>query len=422
MDDISQFLAIQKSTKKLFCFKYINTGKYLVIPPEKSQLGHIPYSFTKLEMEQLLSGEPVTAYDKDWILDKIMEQINRFIVAPDLVKYLILGDILVTYCLEWINILHYLFFVGDTESGKSSALHLCSRAICLCHLGEDIPMADIYNYLGVDEEGTGTIMEDEVDGLEEAGEKLRMYKSSYAKGSTKARIVGYQGLKKHQVYYHTFCPKWFSGERLPNDKGMLERIVKIFMLLGNPQSNIKDPSPEEMRELSVLRNLLLVWKIINIPNGLQPITTNLTRRNRELWESYLRAMHGTKYYDKCLEVVEFYVKQRQESMKNTLEAAIIGLVLSNLDENNVLDIMNFWENSIANNPDFPGIMDGYGRVFHSDEFGKISLNSLSKMLVEKFQASKGSHTKAGEKRTHYVFRPEILDMLVKKYQIKPESK
>src|SRR5690348_16247945 len=95
--------------------------------------------------------------DREQLLDGIKSEIDGFISLSDIGKHLILGDILLTYCQEWINTVHYPFFVGETESGKSSALHLVKWLGYRCMLGEDVPQADVYNFLGSDEEGCGTI-------------------------------------------------------------------------------------------------------------------------------------------------------------------------------------------------------------------------------------------------------------------------
>ena len=187
--------------------------------------------------------------------------VDKFIVANEISKHLIQIDILLSYCQEWITTLHFPYSVGDTESGKSTILHIASWLCYRCHLGEDIPMADIYNFLGKDEEACGTIAEDESQGLEPRDEKMRMYKSSYSKGSRKARILSADTSGKQQVFYHTFCLKWFAGERIPNDKGFLERLAVIHMISGIPESNIKRPSKDEIGKLSALRKKLLVWKL-----------------------------------------------------------------------------------------------------------------------------------------------------------------
>ena len=215
IDDKPKFLCI--SNGSISQKDSIEHESIIYHPLEAKDCGYEPYNFSSAEFIELTSKQQ----SKEDLLDEIKSKIDRYISLRELDKNLILGDIFLTYCLEWINTVHYPFFVGETESGKSTALHLVKWLGYRCQLGEDIPSADVYNFLGTDEEGTGTIAEDEAQELSRSYEKLRMYKSSYSKGSRKARIIGVDSLGKHQVFYKTFGPKWFAAERIPHDKGFL---------------------------------------------------------------------------------------------------------------------------------------------------------------------------------------------------------
>lgn len=329
-----------------------------------------------------------------------------------------------TYCQEWISTLHFPFFVGETESGKSTALYIAKWLCYRCHLGVDIPSADIYNFLGMDEEGLGTIAEDEAQELWRNSEKLRMYKSSYSKGSKKARIVGVDTLGKHQVFYNTFCPKWFAGEKMPTDKGFLERIAIVHMVEGQPQSNIKKPSEDEVHQLHQLRNKLLVWKVQNVGIGLEKMNSDLKQRDQELWEDFLVVVNGTKYFDKCNEVVKYYTDQRHQAIRNSLEARLFGMVVSKLDKNLELKFEEYWNYITSNNPELLGKLDERnGKTFHPEEFGNtITPQLLAGILCDKFQATKNQTRTRNEKGiqhqvTTYVFKKETILKLATKYGI-----
>ncbi|MCH8833951.1 MAG: hypothetical protein IIA81_06665 [Thaumarchaeota archaeon] len=89
-------------------------------PLEKNECGYFPYNFTSDEIQEL-TKKPIGT---EQILDEIKEQIDKYIVAREIDKHLILGNILLTYSQEWIHTIHFLFLVGETESGKSTVLHL----------------------------------------------------------------------------------------------------------------------------------------------------------------------------------------------------------------------------------------------------------------------------------------------------------
>ena len=309
VDGNPYFLCKSLAEESVFLREFVETEDQIIRPPESYECGYFPYYFMTSEIESIINSK----ISREELLDQIKNNLDRFLSMDELKKHLVLGDILLTFCQEWISTLHFPFFVGETESGKSTALYLATWLCYRCHLGVDIPSADIYNFLGMEEEGLGTIAEDEAQELWRNPEKLRMYKSSYSKGSKKARIVGVDTIGKHQVFYNTFCPKWFAGEKVPTDKGFLERIAVVHMMEGLPQSNIKRPSEDEVHQLHRLRNRLLVWKVQNIGIGLERIDSGLKQRDQELWEDFLVVVNGTKYFDKCKEVVEYYTRSKTPS-------------------------------------------------------------------------------------------------------------
>jgi hypothetical protein len=416
VDSRPYFLCVSPSNHILSTKEMIAVDEVTFKPLDAEQCGYFPYSFRGSELAHL--NYPIS---KDEIFDDIKNEIDRYVSLRELDKHLILGDILLTYCQEQISTVHYPFFVGETESGKSTILHLARWLCYRCHLGDDIPNADIYNFLGTDEEGAGTIAEDEAQDLWKNKSKLSTYKTSYAKGSTKARILGVDTLGKHQVYYKTFCPKWFAGEMIPQNKGFVERLAIVHMTEGKPQSNIKRPTKDELDRLNGLRNRLLVWKLQNMNNGLTEINSDLEQRDQELWEDFLRVGYGTKYFERFRNVVIYHIEQRHAAIKNSFEATIFKLITDKLNNRLELDALKFWEYIINDNPELPGRIDEKNGTFYPDDFSKVTKNSLAKILSDKFQAIKRTRYEelAGKysKVTFYTFKLEIMQALAKKYDV-----
>ena len=424
VDSKPMLLAYDKSTKQISTYDSIEDDNNVIIPLKEFQCGYRPYAFSQIEIDNLLS-KPIT---KEELLDEIKVLVDRYVVVDDIAKYLIQIDILLSYCQEWITTLHFPYSVGDTESGKSTILHLASWLCYRCHLGEDIPMADIYNFLGKDEEACGTIAEDEAQGLDPRSEKIRMYKGSYSKGATKARILSADTSGKQQVFYHTFCPKWFAGEKIPNNKGFVERLAIIHMISGVPQSNIKRPSRDEVRVLNNLRNKLLIWKVQNIETEIPPVESNFKNRDAELWDDFLVVAYGTKYFENAKQVADSYVTQRQGEIKNSFEARLFKIILNCLNDNYEVKVMELWNNITNNNPELPGSLDEKTtKTFYPDEFGvKLTLNSLARTLEHTFNSKKKvRNIRDGTKwhrETTYSFTKKIIDIFVYKYGITLESK
>ena len=417
IDEEPRFLCYDLKTSKLSIEKQFETEENIIKPLDVNQYGYIPYEFTKPEIDQALKNK----VSKNILFDEIKKQIDRYLVLREIDKHLVLGDAFLTYEQEHISTLHFLYVVGETESGKSTILHLFRWLGYRCLYGEDIPNADIYNFLGTDEEGAGVIAEDEAQGLFKHSEKIRTYKNSYSKGSKKPRIIQTQNSKK-QVFYFTFCFKIFAGEVIPEDKGFKERLAVIHMLEGQPKSNIKRLNKEEKKELLTLRKALLIYKLQNTNNELPKVETGLIQRDQELWADFLGVVNDTKYFEKCKETVAYYVNQRHESIWNSIEARILKLVKQKLDSNLNLSLEVFWNHLINIQDELPGRLDK--ETFYPYDFGiKVTRHYLSSLFEAKYQAVRITTYKTDEKGkkhkiTVYRFGSDVLEVLSKKYNIK----
>jgi len=381
------------------------------ISPEKC--GYEPYSFTKEEYEALLK-KPIKTEE---LLDEIYECVNKYVYATEISKILITIDILMTYAQEHLQTIHFPFAVGETESGKSSILHLVKHLGYRCLYVEGINKANVYNFLGMDEEATGTLAEDEVQDLYKNPEKINMYKNSYAKGSKQPVILmGNNGSNKEQVFYKIFCSKWFAGERIPENKGFKERLAIIYMTSGKTNGNIKKLKEEERQQLSQLRKKLLVWKLQNANTPLHDIDSGLKQRDQELWEDFLAITFGTKYYEKSKKVAEYYVQQRHQNIWNSREAWLFQACMEGISDEFKVKFVDLWTKLLQKD----GVEDAtLGSIF-SDEHGKISKTTVSKIFQEKFLAHKIITIETGgngknHQVTYYQFDKDICQTLYEKY-------
>ncbi len=412
------FLVTNTKTGGIYISEKFEINEKIIRPLEKNECGYIPYSLSLKEFNDLIKSNISTAT----LLREVKDVIDAYIEAPENTKILILGDVFITYSQEWISTLHYPFFVGETESGKSTVLHLGKQLNYRCLLSEDIPHADIYNFLGEDEEGSGTICEDEAQEMWRDRNKIRTYKNSYSKGSSKP-IVKMLANSKVQVYYKTYCAKWFAGETTPQDKGFIERLAVVHMTGGKPKHNIKQLSESQLAVLNHLRNKLLVWKMQQMSKKHVQFYSGLTGRDQELWEDFLRIFDGTVFSQHAKAVVEYYVNQRHNSIKNSFEARIFKILHDNLNENHEIEAQVFWRILTEDNPDLPGKLDNFsGKSFYPDEFGfKLSPNTLARIIEDKFQGKKLFRTLYPDgkpkKITYYAFDLQVIESLSSKYGI-----
>ena len=420
LDGEPSFLCYDYNENEIVTKKSFVVNHKIISPYEKNQYGYAPYDYTQNEIEDLIRNPP----NRDNLLDEIKQQTDKFIVIRNLDKSLILGDNFLSYCQEWISTVHFPYFVGETESGKSAVTHLFKAIAYRPLYSEDIPNADIYNFLGDDEEAVGTIIEDEAQDIGKYKEKIRTYKNSYSKGSKKPRIIT-TNFSKTQVFYYTFCLKIFAGERVPEDKGFKERLAVVNMIEGTPKANIKMPTKEDKETLSKLRNKLLFWKVINSKDGIQRFDSGLKQRDQELWEYFLSCVYGTKYFEDCKKTVAYYTQQRHNAIWNSLEAKLFKLVTEKLDEKQNLYLENFWYYLLNDQDVLSGSHEK--QTFYPHDFGtKITRNSLSELFEGKFNAKRHQTHETDEKnkvhrRTAYVFDKETITVLTKKYNIKNGS-
>jgi len=417
VDDKPLFLCNVDNELKLA--ETIEYGGSIYKPLEENECGYFPYKYTKFMLD-LLKTNPTS---KETLLEECKQKIDQYIDVCERDKHLILGDLFLSYCQEWIDTIHFPYFVGETESGKSSVLHLFRWLGYRCLYGEDIPNADIYNFLGTEEEATGTICEDEAQDLAKSREKIRTYKNSYSRGALKPRILGVDSQNKKQVFYKTFCLKLFAGEKIPVDRGFQERLAVVHMIEGTPKGNIKRLDAEAKASLLSLRNKLLVWKVLNINKGLEKINSGLEKRDQELWEDFLAVTSGTKYFEQCKEVANYYTTQRHQSIWNSLEARIFKLLIQRIQNDCSIQLEAFWAyvTDEANPQDeLAGTKEK--ESFYLHEYGtKITRNFLSRLFEDKFQGVKriGYDTihEKKHKITRYHFDSNVIHKLATKYNV-----
>ena len=204
----------------------------------------------------------------------------------------------------------------------------------------------------------------------------------------------------------------------------MEMAPLIYMMEGEPKSNIKRLTEEEKQELIHLRNKLLVWKLQNVGKKFERIDSELKGRDQELWEDFLSTVAGTSYYEKCKNVVKYYTEQRKRVIRNSIEAKLFNAVIKNIDARLEINFLKYWNYIITDYEDLPGSLDAKSsRTFYPDEYSsKLTHHFVSKIFENKFLAEKRSRwirdEKGGQhKTTNYFFKMEALEKLARKYGV-----
>ncbi|KER07066.1 hypothetical protein AAA799E16_00231 [Marine Group I thaumarchaeote SCGC AAA799-E16] len=408
VNDKPAFLVIDTETGKFSVKNTISTPTGIVRPLRKGGAGYMLYEFTLEEIEKINSCK----FSLDEILDETNDMVQAYLAVPERDRILVVGNLVLTYCQEWISSVHYPYFVGEYGSGKTTAISLCGILGYRCLVTGSMTYAGIYNTLGNDEEGSGTIAEDE--GQNMGRDKIDLYKDSYKKGKTVPRVRGANF--SYVTYFKAFCCKWFAGTGVPDDDGLQERFAVVRMLGGKPEKSIGEAysNRELMRPLHVLRNKLLCYKMKNIKNGFPKIESKLEGRDRELWNDFLSLFKGTKFEEGAKNTVRYYLGQRHDAIKERIDPKILTIIKPMIEENCKVSFQKMWD-AITHSEELPGDLDVSGATFHPHFGEKITRNTFSKILREKFHAERLKDDGKRPKVTWYMFDMEVINILSKKY-------
>ena len=234
---------------------------------------------------------------------------------------------------------HFLLFVGDNNTGKSYALRIFNHLGYRPLFDTSITPANIYNFLNMFEEGQGIILEDEIDDIEDQGDKMKIYKVGYVLGSQVTRMYdSTNGTNaKPQKRFYTYCFKAFSSERQPNSfkgKGFGERIFTIKCSPGSPQYDISeiindagDPKYKKLfREIEDLRKLLLIYRIIHYDEPIPDIKLSIKNRDKQLCKPVIRLFKNTKVIDEIVAALSKFLFEKNDNKLNSFDSYLFSVI------------------------------------------------------------------------------------------------
>ena len=394
--------------------------KTIVKPIDDASNLNKPYHFeSKEEFYEVLDKA------RNATLDTIYKEVksiwNKYIDADDTHITICAADTVFTYFQDRLGLTHYVFFVGDNDSGKSNNLTVFQLLGYRNMTSSDITSANIYQFLGSRDEGAGTICEDEADNIDNDHDKMRIYKNGYITGRYIYRTDTSFG--RRQYRFNTFCFKAFAAERLPDPvkaKGFIQRIVRLNCTAGFRQDDISEvvnPAGAEefedlLKELNDVRNLLLCYRLLHFRDKIPNIDINLRNREKQLFKPVLRLFQGTETFEELRKVIARLVREKRETKANTLHAFLYQLIRNLVIEQNSLELSNalIWNrlkaeldaNEIPNRP----------QSCDTAAFGMLSQKTISCILQDVFDA-KPSRDKKDRKWT---FNKHNLDRLKEVYE------
>lgn len=121
-------------------------------PFEKEAYLNKPYTFkSREEFEACIENARQQTLDTLYL--KVKSIWNKYIDADDFHISICAADTIFTYYQDRIGLTHYLFFVGNNSCGKSNNLLILKLLAYRNFMSVDMTAANIYQFLGSDEEG-----------------------------------------------------------------------------------------------------------------------------------------------------------------------------------------------------------------------------------------------------------------------------
>jgi hypothetical protein len=420
------FLVVERDSSSISIKSSVNVEGKILKPVKKEAYLSDPYSFLS---EQEIHGFENEARDVTLaeLYLKIKSLCQLFIVADNNHISLLSADITYTYYQDRLGLTHYLFFIGKPGSGKSNNLTLIKLLGYRTFMSTDMTPANVYQFLGSQEEAIGTLCIDEANSVDENHKLMEIYKTGYVKGNRVVRTDIHNG--RVQNAYFTFCYKAFAGERLPDAvtaNGLNERLIPLNCYDGNPKYDIAEiisPAGEQeyqqlLDEIVHTRNLLFMHRLIHWFKSIPNPTIKLIRREKQLFISLIRIYRGEGVWPEIKSAIRHFIFERRGRQMDTLDAYLFGLIKRLVKNNNSTELKssNIWgelKSELAGNeiPNKP-------LSYYTERFGLITQTQVTKMLREIFGAIKPrNHGDANR----LVFNSEILERLKMTYEVSIDS-
>ncbi len=381
----------------------------------------IPYSFeSEEELKQYLERARNESLDTLYL--KIKSTFKQYVDVEE--KYLVLlaASTVLSYYQDKFGTIHYIIIVGDNGSGKNSALLVYRYLGYRVFYVTAASAANIYTFLGDQEEGQGTLAEDEADNIHLQPDKYKIDKTGYASGGSvpKVDIHTSEGGRSQGVYL-TFCMKWYAMEELPDYqqiKGQLDRSYVLKFVVGKPKYNIKDviknagdPKFEPLyNQLLEIRKLLMLKRLQTHGDVIYDVNLNIRNRNAELTKPLIRLFRNSpRALSELLPVLSQFLKEKNEAKKSSFESKLFEAVKNLIGDTYELshaDLCTECRNvmdgkEIANKP----------QSFYTVDFGAVSHKRITETYRSKFKA-KSRQTGGGEDNKRcLIFSREVLDRI-----------
>jgi len=349
--------------------------------------------------------------NREQLFWKIRDEFEWFLDVEPIYKDFLAACVLLSYQQEKVRTTPYIYFYGDTESGKTVALTLLSMLCYRPMFAVTLPSADIYGYLD-DSDAPGTILEDEVQGFGKDWDKAKIYKAGYKQGAKVPRTIILEH-KRFIKYFRCFCLKACAAERMPRVKGLPERFIFISMIEGFPNKDWADVTKEDLKRIRELRDMLLKWRLLTEEWELPNVELPVKGRLKELWKPVIRIVQGLTIEKDLRGFLENLQQQRMDEKQNTLEGHLVKVVASLYVKGRSISFSAIWESLIS---DLEGKLDDKRpHKMYTAEFGEVTKQKVGYRLREVLSGKKKTLRSPEGNVKAYDFDKEKLKRITRKY-------
>jgi hypothetical protein len=290
-----------------------------VRPPTKEMCPYPPYRY--------YDG----VVDTNALMKEVYAEFDSFADADARYKHRWTVETFMTYQHEKLTTVPYEFLMGGEGSGKTHVGMVMSYLMYRPLWGVSFPAADIFTYLSMHQ--GGTIIEDEVQGIERDRDKLKIYLVGYKQGAVVPRVFDLPDGRRLIRYFPCFGFKVAISRQAVKDDAFMERFIIARMVEGCPRRD--EFRKEDVERLLALRDKLLKWRMQNMDAPLAEVDPQVTGRLKELWTPLLQvgAQIGLEREMRSALALEYqeYRGRREESLEAVILRAYLNALLKSKD-------------------------------------------------------------------------------------------
>jgi hypothetical protein len=419
------FLYYDKEQDKIKAILVIIENNRILRPAEEDEYQYLAYTYdmdideANLLKDQI-NNEKTTI---ESFYKEALELVKLFTVQDHGKQVIIAANVVGSYFQDKFPTCHYLAVTGKPGSGKTSIGHTFG-AIGYRPIYQVDPSApNILRTLGKIEPGQSTLVIDEADKLAMSSDLMTTIKTGYEK---KGKTPKVNPNTNKPEYFHSFCVKIISAERIPKEwktDGVLDRILLWISQPGISQYDIKEVLNEESRNadqqaifdrIVAFRKKMMIYRLVHFSEPVANIDVGVAMRDKELVKPLLQLFYNSKCSAEIVQSLQSFLDAKNEVKRNSIDEVIFGVVINLLSESNdyIIPSELIWTKLIET-------LEGEGSYtpkenkqksqYDFTDYGLLYKTTIMKNIVTMFGAEI-RHTRTGNV---IVFSKQKVDNLIK---------